>query len=71
MQVADCALSVSGAPLVVTVSMGVASGSSLEELEAMLQAADSALYIAKHHGRNRVEVKDLPTGVTVGAVEQT
>jgi PleD family two-component response regulator len=47
--------------------MGVASGSSLEELEAMLQAADSALYIAKHHGRNRVEVKDLRTGVTVGA----
>jgi PleD family two-component response regulator len=50
--------------------MGVASGSSLEELEAMLQAADSALYIAKHHGRNRVEVvevKDLRTGVAVGA----
>ena len=66
-QVADCVLPVSGAPLVVTVSMGVASGSSLEELEAMLQAADSALYIAKHRGRNRVEVKDLRTGVTVGA----
>jgi two-component system cell cycle response regulator len=71
LQVADCILSVSGAALVVTVSMGVASGSSLEELEAMLQAADSALYIAKHRGRNRVEVKDLRTGVMLGAVEQT
>ncbi len=67
MQVADCALSVSGAPVVVTVSMGVASGSSLEDLEAMLRAADAALYTAKHHGRNRVEVKELRTGVTAGA----
>ena len=66
-QVADCTLSVSGAPLVVTVSMGVAAGSSPEDLEAMLRAADSALYTAKHHGRNRVEVKELRTSVPVGA----
>jgi diguanylate cyclase (GGDEF)-like protein len=66
-QVAGCVLSVSGSPLVVTVSMGVASGSSLEELEAMLQAADAALYTAKHHGRNRVEVKEIRTAVTAGA----
>jgi len=60
-RIADRALPVSGAPLVVTLSMGVACGGALDDLEAMLQAADSALYTAKHQGRNRVEAQELRT----------
>jgi diguanylate cyclase (GGDEF)-like protein len=45
-------------PLRVTVSIGV-SASGLEtpyDMEKLIQAADAALYRAKHAGRNRVEV---------------
>jgi diguanylate cyclase (GGDEF)-like protein len=42
--------------LSVTVSIGVAdSGKDAREVEQVIQAADKALYRAKHNGRNRVE----------------
>jgi diguanylate cyclase (GGDEF)-like protein len=41
----------------VTVSIGLASGlSSVGETETVLRAADKALYRAKAHGRNRIEI---------------
>jgi diguanylate cyclase (GGDEF)-like protein len=44
-----------GAPLQVTVSIGVAAlGSSRRDLDELLAAADHALYQAKETGRNRV-----------------
>jgi PleD family two-component response regulator len=41
----------------VTISLGVASNGSgrKRDVEALVQAADQALYRAKHNGRNRVE----------------
>ena len=43
--------------LSVTVSIGVAEpGTRYREPERVIQAADKALYCAKHNGRNRVEV---------------
>jgi diguanylate cyclase (GGDEF)-like protein len=44
--------------LEVTVSIGVAEWRSGQELPALLEKADAALYHAKHDGRNRVEVED-------------
>ena len=44
----------SGATLPVSVSIGVACWNQQEPLDALLQAADGALYQAKRQGRNRV-----------------
>lgn len=45
-----------GGEIAVTVSIGVAEpGPRLREVEQVIQAADKALYRAKHAGRNRVE----------------
>lgn len=41
--------------LSVTVSIGVANSGERSEIEAVLKAADKALYRAKENGRNRVE----------------
>lgn len=41
----------------VTVSFGVAEMKARDTLESLIRRADEALYAAKHHGRNRVEVK--------------
>lgn len=47
----------SGKPIKVTISMGAAArGPSLENPEAVLKAADQALYKAKKAGRNRVHL---------------
>jgi diguanylate cyclase (GGDEF)-like protein len=45
----------SGEPLRVTASVGVASAESPWSLEAIVAAADAAMYSAKSRGRNRVE----------------
>lgn len=54
--------------LSVTVSMGVAEpGTRYRQPEQVIQAADQALYRAKHNGRNRVEVASIaPLRVTRG-----
>jgi diguanylate cyclase (GGDEF)-like protein len=40
----------------ITLSLGVASSGEYQEVEAILRAADAALYRAKRAGRNRVEL---------------
>lgn len=46
----------------VTASLGVAEYSALvEDLPMLVRLADTALYAAKEHGRNRVEVGEPPT----------
>ncbi|MCA9624005.1 MAG: GGDEF domain-containing protein, partial [Myxococcales bacterium] len=45
-----------GQTLPVTVSIGIAEGSSHESAGALVEAADRALYLAKEAGRNCVRV---------------
>ena len=40
----------------VTVSIGISFGKGHCEIDDMLEACDSALYVAKENGRNRVEI---------------
>jgi diguanylate cyclase len=44
----------------VTISIGLAVAAEKESLESLLERADSALYLAKKNGRNRVEVVAQP-----------
>lgn len=55
-----------GEPLKMTASIGMSSAESPWQLDAIIAAADAAMYSAKARGRNRVEalgVDDLPTDV--------
>lgn len=53
--VQDAQLDIGGAPTRLTVSIGIASTeTSGYDLDALLRAADAALYAAKQQGRNRV-----------------
>jgi diguanylate cyclase (GGDEF)-like protein len=47
-----------GRQIVATVSAGVACGSPLATVEALIARADAALYCAKMNGRDRVEIAD-------------
>ena len=54
--IAACSIVVpGGAKVKVTLSLGIAAGESTSDSEKLLHAADSALYLAKSAGRNRVE----------------
>ena len=43
-----------GKPIPITVSIGVATAFSTDDIDALLAEADAALYRAKNSGRNRV-----------------
>jgi len=52
---ANSGIAADGVPVDTTVSIGVAGGPALTELDVLLAAADTALYQAKRAGRNRVQ----------------
>jgi diguanylate cyclase (GGDEF)-like protein len=55
---------------IVTISLGVAAGTGAElEPDALLQAADRALYRAKEAGRDRVEAAAVTAAATAGLAE--
>ncbi|MGO9964392.1 MAG: diguanylate cyclase [Acidimicrobiales bacterium] len=53
--------------LAVTISLGIASGRS-DEWHSVLAEADDTLYLAKRHGRNRVEVASRAPAQTAAQV---
>ncbi|WP_299814938.1 GGDEF domain-containing protein [Tardiphaga sp.] len=55
---ATCGIEIDDAPVVTTVSIGVAGGPAHTELDVLLAAADTALYDAKRGGRNRVQAAE-------------
>lgn len=55
---ATCGVEIDQAPVVTTVSIGVAGGPPDTELDVLLAAADTALYQAKRGGRNRVQAAE-------------
>ena len=62
-QVAESSIDLpDGTPLSVTVSIGVATSQSADEMaDDLLDRADGALYAAKNEGRNRVKMADPPS----------
>jgi diguanylate cyclase (GGDEF)-like protein len=52
---ANSGIAADDVPVETTVSIGVAGGPALTELDVLLAAADTALYQAKRGGRNRVQ----------------
>jgi diguanylate cyclase (GGDEF)-like protein len=53
-EVADTEIKTKAGPISITVSIGVAPGTGQSAIDALLAAADAALYQAKAEGRNRV-----------------
>lgn len=65
---ADHETRLEGKTLTCTVSAGVALGCSVSmDFDAMLSAADKALYIAKRAGRNRIELASHLHSVSIGS----
>jgi diguanylate cyclase (GGDEF)-like protein len=55
LRICDCKIPVSDSSVALTLSIGIAMGNDAGHLEALLHAADSAMYAAKRRGGNRVE----------------
>jgi two-component system cell cycle response regulator len=68
-QVAEASIPLpDGTPLSVTVSIGVATSQSSEEMaDELLGRADAALYTAKNAGRNCVHLAEPPTAAAPSA----
>jgi diguanylate cyclase (GGDEF)-like protein len=62
-QVALRCAEVQGAPVALTLSIGVVECQPADNTASLLQRADEAMYQAKHEGRNRVVVLDRHDGV--------
>ena len=59
-----------GRPIAATISAGVACGSPLATVDALIAAADAALYRAKANGRNRVEAGDVAIAAAPERLEE-
>jgi diguanylate cyclase (GGDEF)-like protein len=57
--VAATPLDYDGQSIALTVSIGITLGADVGSTSALLQRADEAMYLAKHRGRNRVELLEL------------
>ena len=53
-----------------TISVGVCDASHADDMEHWFKLADGALYLAKHNGRNRVELA-APTPEALAPIAKT